>query len=97
MTRLLAYTVVRLGDIITAAICIKALMSWFMAMSYNSVGPGIARIYELLTRITDPFVVPCRNFMQRFFNTGMFDFSSMVAIILIELVTRVIGTILISL
>ncbi|MBP3816168.1 MAG: YggT family protein [Firmicutes bacterium] len=82
---ILARIIVYFGDFLSTALFIRAIMSWFVRGS----GSGILnKIYGFLYGLTEPIVAPCRSFMDKHFNTGMFDFSIFVAMILVSLVTR---------
>lgn len=70
-----------LGTILTGAIVIRVLFSWF-SMG-NSGGP----IVRLLEDITDPIMVPLRRIIPPL---GMIDISPIVAIFLIQFVTSVL-------
>lgn len=63
----------------------RALLSWFVR-DYSS---PVARIYQVFVTITEPIVEPCRKLMSRF-NTGMFDFSLIVAFLLIGIVQEIL-------
>ncbi|MFC1913953.1 YggT family protein [Chloroflexota bacterium] len=63
-------------QILTIAIFIRAVMTWF------SPAPNVLTM--LLDRITEPILSPLRRIIPR---TGMFDFTPMVAIILLQLIT----------
>ena len=86
----LARIIVYFGDVLSTALMLRAILSWFIR-SGNGI---VTKIYGFLYKITEPIVSPCRSFMMKFFNTGMFDFSLIVAMILVELVTRVLVRIL---
>ena len=55
-------------------------MSWFVRDMYSPVG----KIYGALLRFTEPIVLPFRKLLNRF-NTGMFDFSVLLAMLVIEI------------
>lgn len=68
----------------------RAILSWFVAGSSGSYGnPALIRIYEICTELTEPFVAPCRKLLQRF-NTGVFDFSVLLAFFLIQITERIV-------
>ena len=73
-------------NIITFAIFIRVILSWL---------PGLlgGLPLSLAYVITDPFIAPIRNLIEKSpINTGMFDFSPMLTILII----RFISTLLIS-
>lgn len=69
-----------LFDILSWAIVIKALMSWFPN--------GGGQLYNMLASITEPIEAPIRNVMSRYIN-GPIDFSPIVAILLLSVLERV--------
>lgn len=82
MASVLVYAIYLFTEIITAALIIRALLSWFARDPYSPLG----KIYGVLIRFTEPFVAPCRKLLSRF-NTGMIDFSLLLALILIQTVS----------
>ena len=62
------------------AIIARALASWFVQDPGNP-------IVAMLNDITEPIVGPVRRFMP---NTGMIDFSPLVALILLQLLRTVL-------
>lgn len=63
-------------NILTIAIFVRVIFSWFRPTGTN-------RFVKLVVDITDPVLTPVRRFMPK---TGMFDFSPLVVILLLELV-----------
>jgi YggT family protein len=63
-------------NILYFAILARVLLSWF------SVGPGnpFFTVIRVVFAITDPILLPIKRMLPR---TGMFDFSPVVALILI--------------
>jgi YggT family protein len=59
----------------------RALLSWFPNAQNNQFG-------RMLHMITEPILEPIRRFMPR---TGMMDFSTMVAIVVIYVMIMVIN------
>lgn len=71
---------------LTTMLVIRAVMSWFVRDPYS----GIGKAYMVIIRITEPVVEPCRRLLDRLnFNTGMFDFSVLLAFFLIEIVATI--------
>ncbi|MGN1381302.1 MAG: YggT family protein, partial [Eubacterium sp.] len=65
----------------------QAVLSWFVRDMHS----GLARFYMLLSRFTEPFVAPCRKLLYRLnINTGIFDFSLLVAFLFIEIIEKVL-------
>src|SRR6185312_10605980 len=71
-----------LGTILTGAIIIRILFSWF-SMG-NSGGP----IVRLLDDITEPILAPFRRVIPPL---GMFDISPIVALLVIQFVTGLLA------
>ena len=85
MASILVYAVYMFAEIISAAMIIRALLSWFVRDAYSP----LAKIYGMLIRFSEPFVAPCRKLLSRF-NTGMLDFSLFLALILLQAVTKLL-------
>ena len=85
MASILVYAVYMFAEIISAAMIIRALLSWLVRDAYSP----LAKIYGMLIRFTEPFVAPCRKLLSRF-NTGMLDFSLFLALILLQAVTNLL-------
>ena len=75
MKGILVYAIYTFGEILSTA----------LVNTYTTLG----KIYMALIRFTEPIVAPCRNFMSRF-NTGMIDFSLLIALLLIQFGTNVL-------
>lgn len=65
-----------LFNVFTALILIRVVLSWFMIDSRN-------RLVSILHQITDLVLAPLRRVIPR---VGVFDFTPMIAIILLQLV-----------
>jgi len=74
------------ANIFSYALIARAIGSWFIGAFRNT---PLAKVYDFLCAFTEPVVSPVRNFMYSHVNTGMFDFSILVTMILVELVARV--------
>ena len=85
MKSILIYAIYMFAEIISAAMVIRALLSWFARDPYSPSG----KIYGALIRFTEPFVAPCRRLLSRF-NTGMIDFSLFLALILLQAITNLL-------
>ena len=66
-----------LCELLTLAIFIRAILSWFL------VRPNTLSI--ILDKITEPILAPLRHIIPR---AGMFDFTLLVAIMLLQLIVR---------
>lgn len=81
----LIYAIYLFSNILVMTLVLRALMSWFVRDMYSTAG----KIYTALIRFTEPIVMPFRRLLSRF-NTGMFDFSVLLAMIAIELIGNLI-------
>jgi len=71
------YDIIRLiCDLVTILILLRVIVSWIFPRSTNM-------LVVILRRITEPILAPLRRIIPR---VGMFDFSPLVAIILIQLI-----------
>lgn len=66
-----------LFDVLTMAIVFRIILSWFSPNPTN-------RLAIILIQITEPILGPLRRIIPR---AGMLDFSPMVAIIMLQLVS----------
>ena len=73
-------------QLITLLVLAQALMSYFVA-PYHPVR-------QRLDRIMEPFYAPIRRFLPQ---TGMLDFSPLVLIILVQIIARLLVSVLASL
>ncbi len=79
------------ASLLSFALVAMCVLSFVVAYNpYSSAG----KIYQVLVKITDPIVMPFRRLMSRF-NTGMVDFSPMLAMIAIQIVERILIRIII--
>ena len=71
--------------VLTLLLVDRALLSWFARDPYSSVG----KLYMLSIRLTEPIVEPCRRLLSRW-NTGVIDFSVLLAFFLVEIVESIL-------
>lgn len=71
-----------LAQVLTWAIIIRALLSWF------SIG-GAQPLFRLLIEITEPVLVPIRRVLP---GVGMIDFSPLIAILLIQFIGQILAS-----
>ena len=88
----LARVITGFGNIIIMLICLQAIMSWFVSVFPN----GVAKFYSVLCTIVDPFIRPFRKLTMRFAYSVGIDFSPLIAIIVIEIVCRLLAVIVLS-
>jgi YggT family protein len=67
-------------------VIVNALLSFFL--------PPFHPVREALDRIVEPFLNPIRNLMPR---AGMIDFSPLILILVVQLVSRLLISLLLSL
>ncbi len=90
MTYVLCRAILIFSDIFVWALIARAILSWFARDQYSNLG----KVYIALIRFTEPVVAPCRKALSRL-NTGMFDFSVLLAMILVQAVARLLVNIII--
>ncbi len=73
------------AEIIELMLVARAILSWFARDQYSTVG----KIYIAVIRFTEPIVAPCRKALSRL-NTGMFDFSVLLALLLVSAVSNIL-------
>ena len=78
----LAISLVRLLDVISFIIVIQCVLSWIPSIR-------MSKIYEALSIITDPIEEPIRQ-VQYIYLSLPIDFSPLIAILLIQLIQRLI-------
>jgi YggT family protein len=81
-----AYIIETFFQIITFAIFFRIILSWFI-MSPSGMSGFMASVYQLLFQVTEPILGPIRRIVP---TIGMFDISPIVAIILLQIIARVI-------
>ncbi|MCR5181897.1 MAG: YggT family protein [Clostridia bacterium] len=85
----MAYVLIRaiqlFAEVLELMLVARALMSWFVRDQYSTLG----KIYVAIIRFTEPIVAPCRKALSRL-NTGMFDFSVLLALLLIGAVSNIL-------
>ena len=73
------YDIIRLlCDLATILILLRVIMPWFSPRPTNILA-------VILYRVTEPFLAPLRRIIPR---VGMFDFTPLVAVILIQLIRQ---------
>ena len=73
------------AEILTWFLVIRALLSWFV----QTPSSPFAGAYRVMVQLTEPFVAPIRNWMSNI-NTGMFDFSVLIAFFAIRIVASLL-------
>ena len=88
---LLISAVSAFAEVLILLLIARAVMSWFVRP-----GSSVYRLYQTLEMLTEPIVAPCRKITSRF-QTGMFDFSIILAFVLVWAARAVIISILLML
>lgn len=86
MANTLVIAIYLFAEVLSTAMVIQAILSWFVRDPYSPLG----KLYILISRFTDPVVAPCRKLLSRV-NTGMMDFSLVLALIFLQVITRVLS------
>jgi YggT family protein len=75
--------------VLELAILDRAFLSWMPIQSEN-------RLINLLYQITEPFLAPIRSLIDKYSNgrTMTFDFSPIIALLLIDMITNIIFSLL---
>jgi len=81
----LAQMISLLANLFTILIIVWVIVSWIL--------PPYHPLREALDRIVDPMLSPIRRVMPA---TGMIDLSPMILIILVELIARILISLLVS-
>lgn len=87
MAALLSFAVAAFCEVIVLLICVEAIMSWFV-MHFS---PGLRRIYGFICNLTEPFLMPFRGIMRPFAMRTGIDFSPVVAILVLQMVARLLS------
>ena len=90
MKATIIYAIYMFCNILVALLLIRALMSWFVRDMYSPMG----KIYGAIIRFTEPIVMPFRRLLSRF-NTGMLDFSVVLAMLVIEMAGNILVKIIV--
>ncbi|MCR5481659.1 MAG: YggT family protein [Clostridia bacterium] len=85
MTYLIIKVINLLANIILLMLGARAVASWFM----SGGSPNVYRFYNTMCSLTEPIVAPCRRFCSRW-NTGMFDFSVLLAFLLVQVIRSIL-------
>lgn len=86
MLLILAQVIGATGTVLTILVFVWVVVSW--------IAPPYHPVREALDRVVEPLLAPIRRLLPM---TGSVDFSPMVLIILIELVARILSSIVLSL
>lgn len=74
----LQFLLIKLIEVYTWIIIIRAIASWFISNPYNP-------IYMFLISVTEPLLGRIRAFLFRIFPTSRIDFSPLIAIFLLSI------------
>lgn len=90
MTLVIARAIYWFAEILTFIMIVRVILSWIQPNPYGVLG----KINLFSIKLTEPIVAPCRALLSRF-NTGMFDFSILLAFFLVQIIANVLIRILI--
>jgi len=90
MRVLFAQAIYWFSELLTTVLLVRCIFSWFRPNPYGFFG----KLNALTIQLTEPVVEPCRRLLSRF-NTGVFDFSVLLAFFLIQFVASVLVRIII--
>ena len=76
--------IVLLCEVLTLAIIVRVILFWFSPRQTS-------RLAIMLLQITEPFLRPLRRIVPR---AGVFDFTPMVAIVILMLISYLLGYLL---
>jgi YggT family protein len=85
MEGLLITAINMFADVLITMLFIRAIMSWFVP----GMGSSAGRVYRFFVEMTEPFVQPCRRLLSHL-NTGMFDWSVLLAFFLIRIAANIL-------
>ena len=85
MRGLLVLAIYWFSELLTTILLVRCVFSWFRPNPYSFLG----KINALTIQLTEPVVAPCRQLLSRF-NTGVFDFSVLLAFFLIQFVANIL-------
>ena len=85
MKSILVLAIYWFSELLTTIMLVRCVFSWFQPDPYSVLG----KINALTIQLTEPVVAPCRQLLSRF-NTGMFDFSVLLAFFLVQFVANVL-------
>ena len=74
-------------NLLFIAILGRIILSFVIPMMSGRPNPLLLQIYGLMGQITEPILAPLRRILPTF---GMFDFSPLVAIIILQVVRSVL-------
>lgn len=82
----LIYLIIQAIDIYMFIIIIRAILSWFPVNPHSA----FFRVYLFLVTITEPVLGWLRNFLRRIFPGSPFDFSPIIAIVLLNILRNLL-------
>ena len=85
MRGLLVLAIYWFSELLTTLLLVRCVFSWFRPNPYGFFG----KLNALTIQLTEPVVGPCRQLLSRF-NTGVLDFSVLLAFFLIQTVASVL-------
>lgn len=77
------------AEVLTTLLIVRAILSWFINPYRRNGNPTIYKINMVILQVTEPIVAPFRKLLSRY-NTGMFDFSVLIAFFAINIISKLI-------
>ena len=91
----LVWLIVSIIDLYFWVVIISAVLSWLIAFNVaNPHNPIVARIWDVLTRLTEPALAPIRRILP---NLGGIDISPVILLLLLGFLRRLVVEIYASL
>ncbi len=90
MRYLLAEAVYWFSELLIFLMIARALFSWIRPNPYSILG----QINDVCIKLTEPIDSPCRRLLSRV-NTGVLDFSVLLAFFLVQLIANILIQILV--
>ncbi|MDP6549122.1 MAG: YggT family protein [Dehalococcoidia bacterium] len=78
----------RIFDMLIFAIVARAILSFLVPRDGPETHPLLASVKKLIGQVTDPIVVPIQRVLP---TMGVFDFSPMVAIVVLVIIKSVVA------
>jgi YggT family protein len=90
MAQILVRTIYGFANILVLLLMIRAILSWFARP-----GSAFFGAYRAMVGLTEPLVAPFRRMLSNV-DTGMFDFSVLIAFFAIEIIAKILATIVLA-
>lgn len=92
----LARAVYWMGRVANLALFARAILSWVVTMNFGRENT-LSKVYDVLIKYTEPIVSPVRNLINKYFRTGMFDWSVFATMVFLGIVVNIVVRVLLML